>query len=265
VVRLRSTFPMSRYLRAFDLAVAAAGDNAFHELLAFGVPTLFVPMSRNTDDPLARASWASGAGMALAVDGAADERLERRLAELVAPGTGERLRERCRELQAPNGAVPAAELVARMAAAPGGAPDVRDRNRLRRWLRLSSHPVGPSLPLSAALGARDLLRHPERRRPALLVLALGVAAGELPGLVAAELEARRVPADRTLVLTDDWDFASLRRLGVGFERLPAVDFSRETEAVEALRPRVQALLRGRRPLAAVSVGEHGAELIGVAP
>ena len=46
---------MSRYFAAFDAAVAAAGYNAYHELIALGVPSLFVPMARDTDDQPARA------------------------------------------------------------------------------------------------------------------------------------------------------------------------------------------------------------------
>jgi len=44
VVRLDATFPMSRYYAAFDGAASAAGYNAFHELVRFGVPSVFVPM-----------------------------------------------------------------------------------------------------------------------------------------------------------------------------------------------------------------------------
>ena len=58
VVELRATYPMSRYFAAFDGAVAAAGYNAFHELIALGVPALFVPMPRDTDDQPARARCA---------------------------------------------------------------------------------------------------------------------------------------------------------------------------------------------------------------
>ena len=58
VVALRATYPMSRYFAAFDGAVAAAGYNAYHELIALGVPSLFVPMPRDTDDQPARARYA---------------------------------------------------------------------------------------------------------------------------------------------------------------------------------------------------------------
>ena len=61
VVHLRATYPISRYYAAFDAAVSAAGYNAFHELIRFRVPSLFVPMQRETDDQRARASYAERA------------------------------------------------------------------------------------------------------------------------------------------------------------------------------------------------------------
>lgn len=58
-------FPLSRRYRAFDLAVSATGYNSFHELLRFGVPTLFVP-NRSTalDDQEARSRYAAAQGWA---------------------------------------------------------------------------------------------------------------------------------------------------------------------------------------------------------
>ena len=77
VVLLRGTYPMSRFYRAFDLAVAAAGYNAFHELLAHGVPSLFVPMPRQIDDQAARARWAQEEGVGRGLTGRRTRRWRR--------------------------------------------------------------------------------------------------------------------------------------------------------------------------------------------
>jgi len=58
-------FPLSRLFRAFDLAVSAAGYNSFHELLRFGIPTLFIPkLSTALDDQEGRARFAADNGLA---------------------------------------------------------------------------------------------------------------------------------------------------------------------------------------------------------
>jgi hypothetical protein len=58
-------FPLSRLFRAFDLAVSAAGYNSFHELLRFGIPTLFVPkLTTALDDQQGRARFAADRGLA---------------------------------------------------------------------------------------------------------------------------------------------------------------------------------------------------------
>ncbi len=263
VIGLDATFPMSRYFAAFDLAVAAAGYNAFHELIALGVPTLFVPMSRNTDDQGARARWAADAGVALAVGGASDPALEDRLRELADAGREAELRAGCERVFPGNGAGDAADLVAAMAVGDRPAPPVRDRRRFNRWLRLSSHRIGPTLPLVAALGARDMARHPERRKPYLAVLALGVPDAELlPRLREAIGD---LPAERVLVLTDSTEFADLRGLGVAFELLPAWPSADASAgpSPDDIRARVRLLLEGRRPLRAVSIGDHGEDLLGL--
>ncbi|PZU50085.1 MAG: UDP-N-acetylglucosamine--LPS N-acetylglucosamine transferase, partial [Arsenicicoccus sp.] len=65
-VHLVRHFPLSEHYRAFDLVVAAAGYNSFHESLRLGVPTLLVP-NRHTslDDQEARAAEAARRGWAL--------------------------------------------------------------------------------------------------------------------------------------------------------------------------------------------------------
>ncbi len=83
VVALDATYPMSRYFAAVDACVAAAGYNAFHELIALAVPSLFVPMPRLTDDQPARARWAEDEGAGLAVAGPGDPALPAKIDELL--------------------------------------------------------------------------------------------------------------------------------------------------------------------------------------
>lgn len=63
-------FPLSRRFRAFDLAISAAGYNSFHELLRFGVPTLFIPNQDTAlDDQQGRAQFAADRGLAHTLGG----------------------------------------------------------------------------------------------------------------------------------------------------------------------------------------------------
>jgi UDP:flavonoid glycosyltransferase YjiC (YdhE family) len=224
VVRLDATFPMSRYFAAFDLAVAAAGYNAFHELVAFGVPSLFVPMPRHTDDQAARARWAAEEGLACAVDGPEDPSLPDELGKLLDDGARQRMGEACRKAWPGNGAPQAAKLIARLASGERlgqHAQRVRSKGRFNRWLRLSSHRVGPSLPLALGLTARDLGRHPERRRPKAIIYFLGQPESDFAEEITAAVKSLDVPADRVMVITDSLEFGTLRRLGVAFQRVPA--------------------------------------------
>jgi UDP:flavonoid glycosyltransferase YjiC (YdhE family) len=221
VVHLRATYPMSRLYRAFDVAVAAAGYNAFHELVQLGVPSLFVPMARETDDQAARARWAEQAGVGRGVDGPDAGDLVEKLEALLDPSKRGEIAANLAALPAASGAADAAAWLGELAGTervprPG-------RSRLRRYL---ADPVG-----SAKAVAPVLRRAPRnlggiawqtitRRPPRTLVLALGLAPGglerELPGTLAAVND----PPERVLVVTDSLELAPLRRAGVAFEHVP---------------------------------------------
>lgn len=254
VVLLRDTYPVSRHYRAFDLAVSASGYNAYHELLRFAVPTLFVPMRRELDDQAARARYAQETGLALACEGPGSKRLEPLLEELLDPARRGAIAARLAELDLGAGAAEAARILSRLAAGgsrarPEGGPRPR-RGRAAMWSTL------------ARARASAVLRHPvERRRDPRLELAC-VAIG-LPGArLEAELErliAGRDPAS-VLVLTD-CDAFPLRRLGVVLEYLPPrSELERHLGAVDYVRfaaERLDCALAGRRPRRLAAIGEPG--------
>ncbi|SDT77640.1 glycosyltransferase [Actinoplanes derwentensis] len=106
-------YPISRYLRGFDLVVSAAGYNSFHELIAFGIPAVFVP-NRETalDDQVCRARFAAAAGAALIVEDPDGEDLDRVLSRAVRQDVRDALSRRCAEVARRNGAGDAADWLA---------------------------------------------------------------------------------------------------------------------------------------------------------
>jgi hypothetical protein len=240
VVPLRATYPMSRYFAAFDAGVAAAGYNAYHELIALGVPSLFVPMRRETDDQPARARYAQQTGLGLGAESATDPHLEELLDQLLDPEQREAVRTRLAELPFPNGAGDAAtwltelaegrgrvrrpadsprESVDRRAARPGPSPKAQaPRGSFRAWRRRWGTFVR-SIPQTAVRLTRQQLTQPRTRT---VVAALGLPAEEVPGAVREALAETNEEPARVLVITDALDALSpLRSLGVGVEHVPA--------------------------------------------
>ena len=60
-----AVYPLVRYMRAFDIFIAAAGYNACCEVLQAGVPTLFVPNTLVADDQTRRAEMVARAAPAV--------------------------------------------------------------------------------------------------------------------------------------------------------------------------------------------------------
>jgi UDP-N-acetylglucosamine:LPS N-acetylglucosamine transferase len=111
-------YPISRYQRGFDLVVSASGYNSFHELLSFGIPSVFVPNTgTQLDDQVARARFAAAAGAALIIEDTEDiAEVERVLGEAAQPETREALARRCAEVAFGNGALEAATWIGELCA-----------------------------------------------------------------------------------------------------------------------------------------------------
>ena len=177
---------MSRYFAAFDGAVAAAGYNAFHELIALGVPSLFVPMERQTDDQAARARWAAAAGVGLGVAGAADASLEHELDRLLDEPQRAAIATALGALEPPAGAAEAARWLAAVASgeedpAVAAGPDsgAGKRGSFRAFRRRWGTFVG-SIPQTAYRLGRQQLTKP---RPRTVIEAFGLG-GETIAAVA---------------------------------------------------------------------------------
>jgi UDP:flavonoid glycosyltransferase YjiC (YdhE family) len=105
-------FPMARFFNAFDFCVAAAGYNTAHEVLGFGLPTVFVPNeTAGMDNQAARSSYAEERGVALRAT--ADD-LEAKLRSMIDHDFRGSLRRRLRRLKMPNGAAEAADVIRMM-------------------------------------------------------------------------------------------------------------------------------------------------------
>jgi UDP-N-acetylglucosamine:LPS N-acetylglucosamine transferase len=115
-VRSISEFPLSRYLRAFDLVFSAVGYNSFHELLLAGVPAIFVPNEHpQQDDQLARARFVEHEDLGACVRAREIYRLSTCIERLLAPAERRRIARRCAALERGNGAVEFAGLIEEMA------------------------------------------------------------------------------------------------------------------------------------------------------
>jgi UDP-N-acetylglucosamine--N-acetylmuramyl-(pentapeptide) pyrophosphoryl-undecaprenol N-acetylglucosamine transferase len=269
VVHLRSTYPMSRNYAAFDLVVAAAGYNGFHELLELGVPALFVPIARETDDQATRASWAAAVGLAGTVAAPDAAELERELDRLLDPAERGRIAARLAELPRATGSQAAAAWLAGLAsgaAAGGGARRASSARAARNWHLPGGSPREAAefiarVPRGTAALAKQLLTSP--RPPRTVILALGLRGGDLERDVAAALERTPDPPQRILVITDSLDFGPLRRLGVGFEHVPAAG-ERQAELAGGdyetfLRRRLALILaERRRPARTIAIGDADA-------
>jgi UDP:flavonoid glycosyltransferase YjiC (YdhE family) len=265
IVHLRSTYPMSRYYAAFDGAVSAVGYNAFHEMVRFAIPALFVPMRRETDDQAARARYAESVGVALAVDGPQDERIEARLGDLLDADRRGAMRAKLMELRPENGAAAAASWLMDLARGAAVRGEKAEEQGLRRPAkRRPTDGEGPSRaaprrparsgsPARAWVFVRTIPRTVRRLigqtltlpRPTTIVLALGADEAAIRDALNRAQEA----PERVLLVTDSLAIGEVWRAGTGVEHVPAAG-ERQAELAggdyaEFRRRRLGLILAGR--------------------
>ena len=113
--RLRG-FPISRHFNAFDFSVAAAGYNTFHEVIAHGLPTIFVANRHpSMDDQGARAEFAQDHGAAFDLKEQEMHLFPTLCRAMLNPEANAVLREGCAGFDRTNGAAKAAAIIKRLA------------------------------------------------------------------------------------------------------------------------------------------------------
>jgi UDP:flavonoid glycosyltransferase YjiC (YdhE family) len=111
-VKILKGAPLSLYYRAFDFSISAAGYNSFHELISFGLPTLFVPnRAPGMDDQAARSSFAQDIGAAIELRDHEFDELPEILDLLMQPAFRSVIRANCDQLTRKNGARAASQAI----------------------------------------------------------------------------------------------------------------------------------------------------------
>lgn len=105
-------YPNSKYFNGFDFAVSACGYNSFHELIYFGVPTIFIPnMHQDVDDQYARAMIAQNHDAGVVINDIGSDELARAIERMCDQTENARMRKSGSEIIGQNGADNAAEVI----------------------------------------------------------------------------------------------------------------------------------------------------------
>lgn len=104
--------PFAQYYRAFDFTISAAGYNTFHEIIAYGVPTIFIANTHpSMDDQRGRARYAEGRDLALELNERDLYDLPAMIKALLAAPARDFLAANCRKVAIRNGAADVARLL----------------------------------------------------------------------------------------------------------------------------------------------------------
>ncbi|MEZ5932623.1 MAG: glycosyltransferase [Alphaproteobacteria bacterium] len=132
-VQVLSGYPMARHIAAFDFSIATPGYNSFHELVAYGVPTVFIPNEHpSMDDHVARAHFAERQGFGFGLRRSEVYKIAPVIEAIGQPGVRARMRAAARRHATPNGAGLAARAVADLVHSVKGRGEPADIGRRQK-------------------------------------------------------------------------------------------------------------------------------------
>lgn len=111
-VRRLVAYPHAKYYRAFEFVISACGYNSFHELIRYGIPTIFVPIELAfLDNQLARANFAAERSLGLCMRFSELRDLEEAVIQILNAGVRERILRSCSAYRSTNGADAVADII----------------------------------------------------------------------------------------------------------------------------------------------------------
>lgn len=111
-VQVLSGYPIGRYFAAFDFSIATPGYNSFHELVAHGMPTIFIPNENpSMDDHVTRAAFAERQGFGFSLRRAEVYKAASVIDAISRPEIRATMRKASEQHACPNGAGMAAEAI----------------------------------------------------------------------------------------------------------------------------------------------------------
>jgi len=109
-------YPISRWYAAFDFSISAAGYNTFHEVIALGLPTIFVANRHpSMDDQGARATYAQDHGVGFDLKDDEMHLFPTLCRAMLTPEANQVLRAACASFDQANGASEAAAVIKSLA------------------------------------------------------------------------------------------------------------------------------------------------------
>ena len=105
-------YPNAKYFNGFDFAISACGYNSFHELVYFGLPTIFLPnMNTKTDDQYGRAMISQNHGAGIVVTSITDDQIKEAIDKMCDESLNAQMRENAKNIIEYNGADEAAKYI----------------------------------------------------------------------------------------------------------------------------------------------------------
>jgi UDP-N-acetylglucosamine:LPS N-acetylglucosamine transferase len=105
-------YPLAKYFSAFDFCISAAGYNSFHELIIYGIPTIFIANEHQSmDDQDARAQFAMRNDAAMLISEEDVHRIGPMIDLIMQEKVRSLMAASCKAIRPVNGAVHAAEVI----------------------------------------------------------------------------------------------------------------------------------------------------------